>query len=92
MRDYLARRMRDMGLDVSASEGQLSPRALARLNRWSGQSKSQQSFYNVIGILRGTNPETPALLLMAHHDTVWGPQARPTTPLASRQYWRLRAR
>lgn len=72
MRDYLARRMREMGLDVSTSEGQLAPRTLARLNRWSGQSRAQQSFYNVIGILRGTNPETPALLLMAHHDTVWG--------------------
>lgn len=71
VRDYLTQRMSDMGLEVDVTQGQLPPRALSRLNRWRGTDTPQQDFYNIIGTLNGTNSNAPALLLMAHHDTVW---------------------
>ena len=71
LRAYLQRRLTALGLEVSVDEGVLDQRALARLNRWSGAEKTQQNLYNIIGLRRGTDPSLPALLLMAHHDTVW---------------------
>lgn len=72
VRAYLESRLNALGFEVSTSSGQLNARALARLNRWSGQAKTQQDFINVIGVLPGTDRTKPALLLMAHHDTVYG--------------------
>lgn len=72
VRAYLSQRLEELGLEVSQSEGLIDERALKRLNRWSGQAKTEQNFINIMGVLPGKNPERPALLLMAHHDTVWG--------------------
>jgi len=72
VRDYLETRMTSLGMDVYVSESELTGRPLARLNNWSGDNKEAQTIYNVIGILPGQDRSKPALLLMAHHDTVWG--------------------
>jgi len=72
VRDYLGARLTALGFEVSLSKGELNKRALARLNRWSGQERTRQEFVNIIGVRHGTNPNLPALLFMAHHDTVWG--------------------
>jgi len=72
VREYLDHRLTALGLEVSVSESQLDKRSLARLNKWSGESKDAQTIYNVIGILPGQDRSKAALLLMAHHDTVWG--------------------
>lgn len=72
VRAYLVQRLGDMGLEVTQKESELGPRALKRLNKWSGEEKTSQAIFNVIGILPGKDREKPALLLMAHHDTVWG--------------------
>lgn len=72
VRAYLKDRLAALGMEVSVSESQLGERALGRLNRWSGEIKTEQAIYNVIGVLPGQDRSKPALLLMAHHDTVWG--------------------
>ncbi len=75
VRAYLAKRLEGLGLEVSTERSSLDPRALARLSRWSGESLTEQEIYNVIGILPGKDRAKPALLLMAHHDSVWGSPA-----------------
>jgi len=72
VRAYLLKRLDDLGLEPSVSSSELGERSLARLNKWSGESKPSQTLYNVIGVLPGQDRTKPALLLMAHHDTVWG--------------------
>lgn len=72
VRAFLEQRMKTLGMDVTVSESQLGDRALQRLNRWSGEAKTSQAIFNVIGVLPGKDRSKPALLLMAHHDTVWG--------------------
>jgi len=72
VRTYLSRRLIELGAEVSVSKAQLGERSLARLNKWSGANNSEQDIFNVIGVLPGKDPKKPAILLMAHHDTVWG--------------------
>ncbi|MGB0905927.1 MAG: M20/M25/M40 family metallo-hydrolase [Maricaulaceae bacterium] len=72
VRTYLKARMQALGLEVSESRSALEQGYLDRLNAWSGEAKTSQEIVNIIGILRGTDSSKPALLLMAHHDTVWG--------------------
>lgn len=72
VRTYLARRMGELGMRVFEDRAMLPERGLARLNRWSGAGKTEQEIVNVIGILPGKDRAKPALMLMAHHDTVWG--------------------
>lgn len=72
VRAFLTQRLENLGLSVTIQQGPLEGRYLERLNRWSGRDKTQQIITNVIGILPGQKPDNKALLLMAHHDTVWG--------------------
>lgn len=72
VRKYLSGRLNTLGMDVSFSESFLNERSLKRLNKWSGETKTKQEIVNVIGVLPGADRSKPALLLMAHHDTVWG--------------------
>ena len=72
VRAYLSDRLTTLGMDVQISESQLPDRALALLNRWTGNDKKSQTIYNVIGILPGKDQSKKAVLLMAHHDTVVG--------------------
>lgn len=72
VRAYLAQRLEEMGLETQSVKWRLDEKALARLNRWSGEMKTEQDIFNIVGILPGRDRTKPALLLMAHHDTVWG--------------------
>ena len=72
VRAYLLTRLKALGFETSTNAGELPERPLARLNRWSGEDAASQSFVNVIGVKAGTDRTKPAVLLMAHHDTVWG--------------------
>ena len=72
VRDYLKGRLEALGFQTFETRALLPERALARLNRWSGSALPEQRFTNVIGVRKGTDPTKPAILLMAHHDTVWG--------------------
>ena len=72
VRAYLLTRLKALGLETSTSTGELPERPLAWLNRWSGEDAASQSFVKVIGVKASTDRTKPAVLLMAHHDTVWG--------------------
>jgi len=77
VRDYIMQRMESMGLEVMEYSSVMTDNpetrydAVDRLNRWSGQELTEQTIYNVVGVLPGKDRTKPALLLMAHHDTVW---------------------
>ena len=71
VRAYLLSRLEALGLETYETQAQLPKGPLARLNRWRGTTDSEQIFTNIIGIRRGSDNSKPALLLMAHHDTVW---------------------
>jgi len=68
VRDYVVRRMTELGLSprVQSDEGVRGDTYWGE--RWIGGAKVD----NVIGVLRGRDPTLPALALMAHHDTVPG--------------------
>ncbi len=72
VRAYIMARMRALGMEVSTQQGTIGAKATERRNRWTGRADQPQPLVNVIGVLRGKDPSLPAILLMAHHDTVWG--------------------
>ncbi len=72
VRDYLARRMQALGMEVSSEQGVVDARGTEKRNRWTGRNDPPAVLTNVIGILPGQDRAAPAVLLMAHHDSVWG--------------------
>ncbi len=71
VRAYLTGRMDELGLDPSEQAGALSERSVERLARWGDEQAAERQITNLIGVLPGRDREGPAVLLMAHHDTVW---------------------
>jgi len=61
-----------MGLEVSTPGGTMSVKAAQRLDLWRGHPAPPPPLVNVVGILPGKDSSLPAVLLMAHHDSVWG--------------------
>lgn len=72
VRAHIAARMRALGMTVRESPFTPPPASAARLAWWSGRKDFAPTMTNVIGVLPGKNPALPAVLLMAHHDTVGG--------------------
>lgn len=72
VRAYLLSRMQVLGMEVSTSQFPGSDYATRRLNHWSGRSDPPMTLTNLIGVMPGKDRRLPAVLLMAHHDTVWG--------------------
>ena len=72
VRAYLAQRMRALGMKVVTTEFQAQPSSVARLNRWSGADDEALVLTNIVGVLAGKDRGLPAILVMAHHDSVWG--------------------
>lgn len=72
VRAHIARRMAAMGLEVHETPYAAAAASAARLGQWSGVKNFTPTLHNVIGVLPGKDRSLPALLLMAHHDTVWG--------------------
>lgn len=72
VRAYLQQRLSSLGMEVRIDQAPVSAAALERLNTWSGRGDKAVTLRNVIGILPGRDRSLPAVLLMAHHDTVWG--------------------
>ncbi len=75
VRDHIARRMAALGMEVSTSTGLIDAKGTKRLNRWSGRNDPPARLVNLIGILHGKNRILPAVVLMSHHDSVWGSPA-----------------
>lgn len=72
VREYIAERMQALGMEVSTSTATVGERGTAKRNRWTGRNDPPATLTNVIGVLPGRNRALPAVLLMSHHDTVWG--------------------
>ena len=72
VRAFIAERMRAIGMDVSTREGKLDAKGTARLNSWSGRQDPPATLVNMVGVLPGRDRSKPAVLLMSHHDSVWG--------------------
>jgi hypothetical protein len=66
------RRMEALGMEVSTSTGLIDAKGTKRLNHWSGRNDPPATLVNLIGILPGKNRNAPSVVLMSHHDTVWG--------------------
>ena len=72
VREHILRRMAALGMDVSTSTGLIDAKGIKRLNHWSGRNDPPAALVNLIGILPGKNRNSPSVVLMSHHDTVWG--------------------
>lgn len=63
----------DLGLSVTTQAGPLSPGSIRRLEAWDiDPATANFQAVNVVGVLGGTDPSLPAVMLMAHYDTVPG--------------------
>jgi hypothetical protein len=72
VRAYLTARMTALGLQTTTQTGGLSPDALRRLAQVAGSDATEGSATNLIGVLPGSDPAAPAVVLMAHYDSVAG--------------------
>ena len=73
VRAYLVARLQALGMDVTTSSaGVVDARGTAKYTRWTGRKEPPKPLINLIGVLPGRDRSQPAVMLMAHHDTVWG--------------------
>ena len=75
VRNYLVARLKRLGLDVATATGAMSPQAKKRLDNWRKAAAPAPPLTNIVAILPGRDRAQPAVLLMAHHDSVWGSPA-----------------
>jgi len=75
VRAYLIARLDSMGLEVATASGRMSPQAKNRLDGWRKAIEPAPPLTNIVAILPGRDRAQPAVLLMAHHDSVWGSPA-----------------
>ena len=71
LRAYLVARLRTMGLAVSTTASAMDAVGAKRLSDWSG-NPAIPPLTNIVAVLPGSDRRLPAVLLMAHHDSVWG--------------------
>jgi hypothetical protein len=69
---YLARRLAAIGMQVQVRHYLVDDAGLATLARWTGGSDRTAELTDVMAILPGRDRSAPAVVLMAHYDTVWG--------------------
>ncbi len=73
VRAYLAARMTQLGLSPQEQAGPLSPGAIQRLKKAGGDPEAADNqAINLIGVVPGKDRSQPAVMLMAHYDTVVG--------------------
>jgi hypothetical protein len=72
VRAYLNQRLQALGAQIEVQPVPLPDASIRRLAKWSGTNAVGTVGQNLIGILPGRDRSLPAVLLMAHHDTVWG--------------------
>ncbi|MDO1558077.1 M20/M25/M40 family metallo-hydrolase [Brevundimonas sp. 2R-24] len=70
--NHLSRRMGQLGLETGAQGGPMSQAGAARYRRWFGEQAQVPQALNLIGVLPGTDRSLPAVVIMAHYDTVPG--------------------
>jgi len=74
VRAYLVARLRSMGMTVDTPVAAMSAAGAKRLAGWS-KSAVTPPLTNIVAVLPGRDRTLPAVLLMAHHDSVWGSPA-----------------
>ena len=74
VRAYLIARLKGMGLEVTTTESAMDKFGANRLTNWN-KSDVTPPLTNIIAVLPGRDRALPAVLLMAHHDSVWGSPA-----------------
>ena len=72
VRAYLIARLKGMGMEVGTTVAAMSPQAKKRLDGWRKAVAPAPPLTNIVAILPGRDRAQPAVLLMAHHDSVWG--------------------
>ncbi|WP_296174188.1 M28 family peptidase [uncultured Brevundimonas sp.] len=73
VRAYLTNRMTQLGLSPQEQTGPLSPGSIRRLKKAGGDpDAANNQAINLIGVLPGKDRSQPAVMLMAHYDTVVG--------------------
>ncbi|MEG1029822.1 MAG: M20/M25/M40 family metallo-hydrolase, partial [Brevundimonas sp.] len=73
VRAYLTARMTQLGLSPQEQAGPLSPASIQRLRKAGGDpDAADNQAINLIGVLPGKDRSQPAVMLMAHYDTVVG--------------------
>ena len=72
VRAYLVSRLQGLGLEVREARAPMPERSAQRLAKWSKGTLVPTELVNIIGVLPGKDRALPAVMLMAHHDTVWG--------------------
>src|SRR5690606_37017705 len=73
VRAYLSTRMTQLGLSPQEQAGPLSPGSIQRLKKAGGDpDAANNQAINLIGVLPGKDRSQPAVMLMAHYDTVVG--------------------
>ena len=75
VRTYLIARLDSMGLEVATISGRMSAQAKRRLDGWRQTAAPAPPLTDIVAILPGRDRALPAVLLMAHHDSVWGSPA-----------------
>jgi len=75
VRAYLLARLKGMGLEVATATGRMSAAGKKRLDGWRKTAAPVPPLTNIVAILPGRDHAAPAVLLMAHHDSVWGSPA-----------------
>ena len=73
----LMARLQSLGLEVTMAQFPATALATERLNTWSGRSDPPVTLTNIHAVLPGTDRSLPAVLLMAHHDSVWASPGAP---------------
>jgi hypothetical protein len=71
VRAHLVARLRSMGMTVDTPMATMSAAGAKRLAGWS-KSTATPPLTNIVALLPGRDRSLPAVLLMAHHDSVWG--------------------
>jgi hypothetical protein len=70
VRGYLLTRMRQLGMAAAEQSGPLPARSAEKLRERGRLAVAPTTAVNVIGLLPGRDRAAPAVLLMAHHDSV----------------------
>lgn len=72
VRAYILARLRELGLQTAVATMPLTGKPAARLAGWSRQEVSHVPLVDILATWPGVDRTAPALVLMAHYDTVWG--------------------
>lgn len=70
VRAYLAARMRQLGMAVGEQSGPLPEKSAEKLRERGNLRAAPDKAVNLVGLLPGRNRAEPAVLLMAHYDSV----------------------